>query len=173
VSEVGPSWKPPAVRRPRVVPALLRPATRGFLGAVLALLLVAAQAGAAAVPSTGRFRGTTGDGHVIEFTVERSAKAGFARKITRFHVVYDIAGCRSGPVRQPFFASVRTGGPTARRGMFSRVVGRSATTNQLQLRLTGRFTSPTRASGSFRVGVVGRCPIEANAPPLSFTARRR
>jgi hypothetical protein len=142
------------------------------LGAAL-LGLTAPAAAAGAVPSTGRYRGTTGDGHLIEFTVERSAKPGFARKITHFHVVYDIAGCRSGPVRQVFFASVRTRGPSSARGRFARMVGRTAAPNQVQLRLSGRFTSPTRASGRFRVGVVGRCPLNPNGPALSFTVRRR
>jgi hypothetical protein len=144
---------------------------RAVVGGALVLLLVPAPAAVAAVPSTGRYRGTTGDGHVIEFTVERSAKAGFARKITHFHVVYDIAGCRSGPVRQGFFASVRTRG--AGRGRFSRTVGQAASANQVQLRLSGRFTTTTRASGTFRVGVAGRCPLDPNGPALSFTVRRR
>ena len=137
-----------------------------------ALVLLAVPAGAAgAIPATGRYAGTTGDGHVIEFTVERSAKPGFARKITHFHVVYDIAGCRSGPVRQAFFASVRTRGTD--RGRFARTVGRSTAANTVQLRLSGRFTSPSRASGSFRVGVAGRCPIGAATQPLTFSVRRR
>jgi hypothetical protein len=145
---------------------------RAAAACAAALLLLPSAAGAAgSVPSTGRYRGTTGDGHVIEFTVARSAKPGFARKITHFHVVYDIAGCRSGPVFQPFFASVRTAGPN--RGRFARNVGASTAANTVQLRLTGRFTSPSRASGSFRVGVAGRCPIGAATQPLSFSARRR
>jgi hypothetical protein len=137
-----------------------------------ALLLLPAPAGAAgAIPATGRYRGTTGDGHLIEFTVERSAKPGFARKLTHFHVVYDIAGCGSGPVRQAFFASVRTRG--ADRGRFSRTAGRSTAADTVQLRLSGRFTSPARASGSLRVGVAGRCPIGAATQPLTFSVRRR
>jgi hypothetical protein len=145
---------------------------RATAAAAGALLLVAAPAGAAgAIPATGRYAGTTGDGHVIEFTVERSAKPGFARKITHFHVVYDIAGCRSGPVRQALLASVRTRG--ADRGRFTRTVGASTAANTVQLRLSGRFTSPSRASGSFRVGVAGRCPIGAATRPLTFTVRRR
>lgn len=151
----------------------LRPSARAVLAGAAALLLLPAPIAAAAVPSTGRYRGTTGDGHVIEFTVERSAKPGFARKITHFHVVYDIAGCRSGPVRQPFFASVRTSGSASSRGTFSRTVGQAATAGRPQLRLTGRFTTATRASGSFRVGVAGRCPLDPNGPALSFTVRRR
>jgi hypothetical protein len=137
------------------------------------LVLVAPTAAVGAVPSTGRYRGATGDGHLIEFTVERSRKPGFARKITHFHVVYDIAGCRSGPVRQVFFASVRTGGPPSARGRFARTVGQTAAANRVQLRLSGRFTTPTRASGRLRVGVVGRCPLDPSGPALSFTVRRR
>jgi hypothetical protein len=153
----------------------MHPAFRLALAVVAAaaLALMAPATVAGAVPSTGRYRGATGDGHLIEFTVERSAKPGFARKITHFHVVYDIAGCRSGPVRQVFFASVRTSGSASSRGRFSRTVGRTAAPNQVQLRLSGRFTSPTRASGSFRVGVAGGCPLDPNGPALSFTVRRR
>jgi hypothetical protein len=143
------------------------------LAAVVALLLAPAGAGAASIPSPGRYRGTTGDGHVFQFTVEPSAKSGFARKITHFYLVYDIANCRSGPVRQPFFTSVRTTGPVSGRGRFSRFVGQRGRPNEVQVRLTGRFTSTTRATGSFRVGVVGRCPLDPNGPALSFTARRR
>ena len=157
------------------MPASLRSSCRAVLPAALAFLLLGpADVGiAGSIPATGRYRGTTGDGHVIEFTVARSAKPGFARKITHFHVVYDIAGCRSGPVRQAFFASVRTGGAASTRGSFSRTVGHSGTANQVQLRLTGRFTSATRATGGFRVGVAGRCPLNPNAAPLSFSVRRR
>ena len=148
---------------------------RALLPTAVALLLLAAPAPgiAGSIPATGRYRGTTGDGHVIEFTVAGSAKPGFARKITHFHVVYDIADCRSGPVRQPFFASVRTGGSASSRGTFSRTVGHTGKANEVQLRLTGRFTSTTRASGSFRVGVVGRCPLSPSGPALSFSVRRR
>ena len=118
-----------------------RPFARAVLATTLALVLLApADVGlAGSTPATGRYRGTTGDGHVIEFTVARSAKPGFARKITHFHVVYDIAGCRSGPVRQVFFASVRTGGLSSSRGTFSRTVGQTGKANEVQLRLTGRF----------------------------------
>lgn len=138
------------------------------------LLLPGPAGGAGSAPQTGRYRGATGDGHLIEFTVERSAKPGFARKITHFHLVYDIAGCRSGPVRQAFFASVRTAGPAPDRGRFTRTVGGSAAAaNMVQLRLSGRFTTSARASGSFRVGVAGRCPIGAATQPLTFTVRRR
>jgi hypothetical protein len=152
----------------------LRPAARAVpVAALAALLLAPAGAGAASIPSPGRYKGTTGDGHVFQFTVARSAKPGFARKITHFWLVYDIANCRSGPVRQPFFTSVRTTGPVSGRGKFSRFVGQRARPNEVQLRLTGRFTSTTRATGSFRVGVVGRCPIDTAGQTLSFTARRR
>src|SRR4051794_36387900 len=121
-------------------PRVLLPTALAFL------LLGPADIGiAGSIPATGRYRGTTGDGHVIEFTVARSAKPGFARKVTHFHVVYDIAGCRSGPVRQTFFASVRTGGSAASRGRFSRTVGHTGKANEVQLRLTGRFTTTTRA----------------------------
>ena len=152
-----------------------RPFARAVLATTLALLALApTEVGlAGSIPATGRYRGTTGDGHVIEFTVARSAKPGFARKITHFHVVYDIAGCRSGPVRQVFFASVRTGGSSSSRGTFSRTVGHTGKANEVQLRLTGRFTSTTRAAGSFRVGVAGRCPLNPNGPALSFSVRRR
>ncbi|MEA2381588.1 MAG: hypothetical protein QOH72_1559 [Solirubrobacteraceae bacterium] len=148
---------------------------RALLPTALAFLLIApAGVGiAGSTPATGRYRGTTGDGHVIEFTVARSAKPGFARKITHFHVVYDIAGCRSGPVRQAFFASVRTGGSASSRGSFSRTVGHTGKANEVQLRLTGRFTTATRASGGFRVGVAGRCPLNPTAPALRFSVRRR
>ena len=145
--------------------ATLRSTARAVpLAALVALLLAPAGAAAASIPSPGRYRGTT---------VERSAKPGFARKITHFYLVYDIANCRSGPVRQPFFTSVRTTGPVTGRGRFSRFVGQRGRPNEVQVRLTGRFTSPTRATGSFRVGVVGRCPIDTAGQTLSFTARRR
>jgi hypothetical protein len=95
----------------------LRPAARAVpVAALVALLVAPAGAGAASIPSPGRYKGMTGDGHVFEFTVAPSAKPGFARKITHFWLVYDIAGCRSGPVRQPFFTSVRTTGPAAAAG---------------------------------------------------------
>jgi hypothetical protein len=146
------------MRRSRVV----------LIATVLLLALApAALPATAALPGTGRFKGTTSDGHVIEFTVERSAKAGFPRKITHFHVVYDIAGCRSGPVRQVFFASVSAG------GSFARDVGHKNTANEVQLRLKGKFTSATRAAGSFRVGVVGHCPITGSTKALSFKVTRR
>ena len=74
---------------------------------------------------------------------------------------------------QVFVASVRTGGSSSSRGTFSRTVGHTGKANEVQLRLTGGFTSTTRASGSFRVGVAGRCPLNPNGPALSFSVRRR
>ncbi|MGZ6671263.1 MAG: hypothetical protein ACXVFM_02815, partial [Solirubrobacteraceae bacterium] len=110
--------------------------------------------------------------HVFQFSVERSQKANSPRKITHIWLVYDIADCRSGPVRQPFFASVfKT--PASPHGAFSRTIPKTdGQANQVQLRLKGRFTSTTKASGSFRVGVVGKCPITASTQALSFTATR-
>jgi len=143
------------------------------LVASLLLALTPAALGAATQLPLGRYGGTTSDGHVIEFTVERSAKPGFPRKITHFHVVYDIAGCRSGPVRQPFFASIDYGKVASRRGKFARDVGHTGKTGEVRLSLTGRFTSASRAAGSFHVGVVGRCPIDPSKPALTFTVKRR
>jgi hypothetical protein len=145
------------------------------LAASLLLGLTPAVTGAGAPLPLGRYTGTTGDGHVFQFTVERSAKPLSPRKITHFYLVYDIAGCRSGPVRQPFFASVYYGKTTSRRGSFSRVIPRAPgppKAGQVQLSLAGRFTSPSRASGTFRVGVVGRCPLDPNGPALSFHVKR-
>jgi hypothetical protein len=138
----------------------------------LALALTPAVGSAASLPQIGRYKGQTGDGHVFQFNVERSHKANSPRKITHFWLVYDIADCRSGPVRQPFFASVfKT--PASPHGAFSRTIPKSGgQPNQVQLRLTGRFTSTTRATGSFRVGVIGKCPITASTQALSFTATR-
>jgi hypothetical protein len=138
---------------------------------LLALTPTALSAGAP-LP-LGRYGGTTSDGHVIQFTVERSAKPGFPRKITHFYVVYDIAGCRSGPVRQPFFASIDYGKVASRHGKFARDVGHTGKTNEVRLSLTGRFTSASRASGSFRVGVVGHCPIDPSKPALTFQVKRQ
>jgi hypothetical protein len=97
-------------------------------------------------------------------------KANSPRKITHFWLVYDIADCRSGPVRQPFFASVfKT--PASPHGAFSRMIPKTdGQANQVQLRLKGRFMPTTKASGSFRVGVIGKCPITASTHALSFTA---
>ena len=142
------------------------------LVASLALALTPAVGGAASLPQIGRYKGQTGDGHVFQFNVERSQKPNSPRKITHFWLVYDIADCRSGPVRQPFFASVfKT--PASPHGAFSRTIPiPDGQPNKVQLRLKGRFTSTTKASGSFRVGVVGKCPITASTPALSFTATR-
>jgi hypothetical protein len=141
----------------------------------LLLALTPAVTGAAAPLPLGRYTGTTGDGHVFQFTVERSAKPLSPRKITHFWLVYDIAGCRSGPIRQPFFASVYYGKTASRRGSFSREIPRAPgppKTGQVQLSLSGKFTSPSRASGTFRVGVVGRCPLDQNGPTLTFSVKR-
>src|SRR5689334_24691466 len=125
-----------------------------------------APAGAAgSIPQPGRYTGQTGDGHVFQFTVERSQKAASHRKVTHFYMVYDIAGCRSGPIRQTFFSLVSGS------GRVSRVVNGSAQPNKAQLSLTGRFTSATRASGTFRVGVAGKCSLGASSPKLSFSVR--
>lgn len=155
----------------------MRPARRAVLAAALvvpAALPAAVGAAGGSLPRPGRYTGQTGDGHVFQFTVEPSRKPGHPRKITHFYLVYDIAGCRSGPVRQRFFASVPSGPPASRRGTFSRDVNTSATARAglAQLSLTGRFTSPTRASGSFRVGVAGKCPIDDTTTSLTFHARR-
>jgi hypothetical protein len=131
----------------------------------LALGLTSTAVGAASLPQIGRYKGQTGDGHVFQFSVEPSHKAGSPRKITHIWLVYDIAGCRSGPIRQPFFASVFD-------GAFKRTIPKSGgEPNQVQLRLKGKFTSATRAKGSFRVGVIGKCPITASTKALTFTAK--
>ena len=142
------------------------------LVATLTLALIPAAGGAASLPQIGRYKGQTADGHVFQFNVERSHKPNAPRKITHLWLVYDIADCRSGPVRQPFFASVfKT--PASPHGAFSRTIPISGgQANQVQLRLKGRFTSTTRATGSFRVGVIGKCPITASTQALSFTASR-
>jgi hypothetical protein len=146
------------------------------LAAALLLSLTPGITGAAAPLPLGRYTGTTSDGHVFQFTVARSAKPTSPRKITHFWVVYDIAGCRSGPIRQPFFASVYYGKTKSRRGTFSRDIPRhgpsAGKTGDVQLSLSGRFTSPSRASGTFRVGVIGRCPLNAGSPALTFHVKR-
>ena len=150
----------------------MRPALVAAPLAALALALTPAAGVAASLPQIGRYKGQTGDGHVFQFNVERSRKASSPRKITHFWLVYDIGGCRSGPVRQPFFASVFQT-PASPHGAFSRTIpATGGQANQVQLRLNGRFTSTTRASGSFRVGVIGKCPITASTSALSFTATR-
>jgi hypothetical protein len=140
--------------------------------ALAASAAFAATALAATPPKPGRYEGQTGDGHVFQFTVERSKKANSPRKITHFWLVYDIANCRSGPVRQSFFASVFST-PASPHGAFARTIPKSGgATNQVQLQLHGRFSTTTRASGTFKVGVIGKCPIGASTPSLSFTAKR-
>ena len=130
--------------------------------------------GAAASLPLGRYAGETGDGHVFELTVERSRRPHHPRKVTHFWLVYDIAGCRSGPIRQPFFASVYYGPVASRRGMFARDIALGAATpGRPQLSLKGRFSpGGTVVSGTFRVGVSGRCPIGPGTPSLTFKARR-
>ena len=150
----------------------MRSALRIALGASLALALTPAAGGAASLPQIGRYKGQTGDGHVFQFNVERSQKPNSPRKITHIWLVYDIANCRSGPIRQPFFASIfKT--PASPHGAFSRTIPISGgQANQVQLRLKGKFTSTTKASGTFRVGVIGKCPITASTQALTFTATR-
>ncbi|HEY7622532.1 MAG TPA: hypothetical protein VH834_22360 [Solirubrobacteraceae bacterium] len=150
----------------------MRSALCATLVALIVLAVTPAAGGAASLPQIGRYKGKTGDGHVFQFSVERSQKANSSRKITHIWLVYDIAGCRSGPVRQPFFASVfKT--PASPYGAFSRTIPKTdGHADQVQLRLKGRFTSTTRASGSFRVGVIGKCPITPSTDALSFTATR-
>jgi hypothetical protein len=141
------------------------------LVASLALAVTPAAGVAASLPQIGRYKGQTGDGHVFQFNVERSQKPNSPRKITHIWLVYDIANCRSGPIRQPFFASVfKT--PASPHGAFARTIPKTdGHANQVQLRLKGRFTSTTKATGSFRVGVIGKCPITASTQALSFTAK--
>jgi len=90
--------------------------------------------------------------------------------------VYDIAGCRSGPIRRVSFAGVYYGKDTGRRGTFARDIGHHnqapGKTGEVQMRLTGRFTSAATATGSFRVGVLGKCPLDMSAPALTFTVKR-
>ena len=57
---------------------------------VAALAVAPSAAVAASLPQTGRYKGQTGDGHVFQFSVERSHKAGSPRKITHLWLVYDI-----------------------------------------------------------------------------------
>jgi hypothetical protein len=161
----------------RVGHSRYRPAVRSTAYAILAASALLALTPPVAVAKRslplGRYHGATSDGHVIEFTVERSPRPTFPRKITHFHVVYDIAGCRSGPIRQPFFAKVYYGKTASRRGSFSRLVGHPpGKPGQPQLDLTGRFTSASAASGSFRVGVRGSCPLDPASTPLTFHVKR-
>ena len=99
----------------------MRSALRIALVASLALAVTPVIASAASFPEIGRYKGQTGDGHVFQFNVERSKKPNSPRKITHIWLVYDIANCRSGPIRQPFFASVfKT--PASPHGAFSRTI---------------------------------------------------
>lgn len=152
----------------------MRSTLAAALVAGLLLALTPAATGAAGSLPLGRYKGQTSDGHVFQFTVERSTKASNPRKITHFYLVYDIADCRSGPIRQPFFASVYYGATAGRRGKFSRDINTAATTaNKVQLSLTGAFRSGgASASGSFRVGVVGRCALGADSTKLTFKVKR-
>ena len=147
---------------------------RSALAAALVALLALAPpaAVAASLPQVGRYTGQTGDGHVFQFNVEPSHKANSPRKITHFWLVYDIADCRSGPIRQPFFASVFKTAASPHGAFARRIPKTGGQPNQVQLRLKGKFTSAAKASGSFRVGVVGKCPITASTQALSFTAKR-
>jgi hypothetical protein len=141
---------------------------RAVLAAALLLALAPAATDAAPTLPLGRYTGQTGDGHVFQFTVQRSAKANHPRKITHFYLVYDIANCRSGPIRQPFFTSVYYGATATKRGTFARTLG-----GERQLQLTGRFRSGgASASGSFKVGIAGKCPITAATPKLTFKVKR-
>ena len=147
------------------------------LVAVLLLALTPALTSAGTALPLGRYTGQTGDGHVFQFTVVRNKNPAYPRRITHFYLVYDIAGCRSGPIRQPSFASVYYGNTANRRGTFARDLGHHSqgpgTTGEVQLSLTGRFTSATKASGSFRVGVFGKCPLDASSPVLTFKVKRK
>ena len=109
----------------------MRLALCAALVASLTPALTSAAAGAASLPQIGRYKGQTGDGHVFQFSVERTHKANAPRKITHFWLVYDIADCRSGPVRQPFFASVfKT--PASPHGAFSRTIPKSRSSRRLR-----------------------------------------
>jgi hypothetical protein len=119
----------------------------------------------------GRYSGATGDGHVFQLTVARRASQSFPRKVTHLYLVYDIS-CRSGPVRAVFFSKIYYGPTRSRRGTFSGTVNHVTSSGTVRLELQGRFTSATKVSGSFRVGVVGKCPIDPSQPALSFHAKR-
>src|SRR4051794_24041175 len=106
-----------------------------LFAAASALLALAPAGAAGAIPAPGRYSGATGDGHVFAFTVERSRAAAWHRKVTRFYLVYDIGGCRSGPIRQVAFSLVSAA------GRFARVVNGAAKPGTPQLSLQGRFTS--------------------------------
>src|SRR6266516_2656303 len=84
----------------------MRSALGAALVASLALALTPASAGAASLPQIGRYKGQTGDGHVFQFSVERSQKSNSTRKITHLWLVYDFAACCLGLVRPPCFTRV-------------------------------------------------------------------
>ncbi len=146
------------------------------LAGALLLALIAGAAPAGALPGElplGKYAGQTSDGHVMRLTVARSARAGAPRKITHFYVVYDIATCRSGPIRRPFLVGVHYGASAAKRGTFVKTIGLGpGPKGRRQLSIRGRFTSAARATGTVRFGVSGRCPITAATPTLRFTVRR-
>jgi hypothetical protein len=119
----------------------------------------------------GRYSGETGDGHVFELSVAARQSSSFPRKVTHLYLVYDIS-CRSGPVRAVFFSKIYYGPIARRRGTFSGTVKHVTSTGTVQLILNGRFTSATRVSGSFRVGVAGKCPIDPTVSALGFHATR-
>src|SRR3954466_8588454 len=99
----------------------MRSALCAALVASLALALTPAAGGATSLPQIGRYKGQTGDGHVFQFSVERSQKANSPRKITHIWLVYDSPASPPGPARQPFFASVfKT--PASPHGAFSRTI---------------------------------------------------
>jgi len=147
------------------------------LVAMLMLALTPAPTSAGTALPLGRYTGQTSDGHVFQFTVVRNKNPAYPRRITHFYLVYDIAGCRSGPIRQPSFASVYYGNTANRRGTFARDLGHHSQapgkTGEVQLSLTGRFTSATTAGGSFRVGVLGKCPLDPSSAALTFKVKRK
>lgn len=147
------------------------------LTALLLLALTPALTSAGSSLPLGRYAGKTSDGHVIQFTVARNPNPTAPRRITHFYLVYDIAGCRSGPIRKASFAGIYYGRTASRRGTFARELGHHTQapgkTGELQLNLSGRFKSATTATGSFRVGVLGSCPLDTSAPALTFKVKRQ
>ena len=69
------------------------------LTSILVFALTPALTSATSTLPLGRYVGETSDGHVFQFSVERTKNATYPRKITHFYMVYDIAGCRSGPIQ--------------------------------------------------------------------------